>query len=98
MATPKKTVVHRSADYPADWEVADASALQALARGEATPAQQQRALNWVIYSAAETYQNTFRTDPTEHAYAAGKRGVGLQILKLLLIKTSAFTGKPTEQP
>jgi len=95
VTTPKrvatsKRVIRRSADYPADWEIADAGALQALVRGEASPAQQQRAINWIIYSASETYQNTFRTDPMESAYAAGKRGVGLQIVKLITLNLSAL--------
>ena len=86
--TKPKIVKHISADFPANWEVADASAMQALANGTASKEQQQRALNWVIYSATGTYDSDYRPDPREHAFVSGKRNVGLQIIKLISIKTS----------
>ena len=36
---------------PPKWDVPDAGALQALARGDASPAQQQRALDWIVTAA-----------------------------------------------
>ena len=77
---------------PAKWDTADASALQALVRGDAEPHQQQRAINWIIYNAALTYDLEYRTEPRDHAFASGRRFVGLQVLKMLKINTPAFKG------
>ena len=68
---------------PPSWENADAEAFQALARGEASKAQQQRALNWILYQAANIYDLEYRTDDRAHAFVSGRRFVGLQIVKLL---------------
>ena len=68
---------------PAKFDVADAAALQALSKGEATPDQQQRALNWIVYSACGTYDLEYRPDTRDHAFASGKRSVGLQIISVL---------------
>lgn len=76
---------------PAKWEPADASALQALIRGDADAHQQQRALNWIIYNAAGTYDLEYRTEERDHAFSSGRRFVGLQIVKMLKINTPAFT-------
>lgn len=86
-----KIVVHPSADYPSNWEVADAGAIQALAQGTASKEQQQRALNWIIYSACGTYDSDYRPDQREHAFVSGKRNVGLQIVKLTKVNTSKLT-------
>ena len=85
-----------SAALPAQWDLPDASALQALARGEATPEQQQRALNWIIYDACGTYEFDYRVDPREHAMVSGKRHVGLQIVKLIKIHLGALKGRVSE--
>lgn len=87
--TPKAPEVFE----PAKWEVADASALQALVRGDATEHQQQRAINWIIYNAAGTYDLEYRTEPRDHAFASGRRFVGLQVLKMLKLNTAAFKEK-----
>lgn len=81
-----KKIEYPAAVTPADWEAADAAAIQALAKGDASEVQQQRALNWIINKACGTYDEGYRPDPSDHAYAAGRRGVGLQIVKLLKIK------------
>lgn len=73
------------------WEVADISAVQALERGDASPEQQKRALNWIIRSAAATYDNTFFPgQPDASAFSAGRRFVGLELVKLLHLNPSAF--------
>lgn len=77
--------------FPPPWEVADAAALQSLARGDATPDQQQRALNWIIYGAAGTYDADYRTDTRDHAFVSGRRFVGLEIVKLLKVSTKVFS-------
>jgi len=79
---------------PPAWEPADASALQALARGDASPDQQQRALNWIIYDACGTYDLDYRPDARDHAFVSGRRFVGLELVKLLKVVTSTFVKKP----
>lgn len=77
--------------FAAPWEVADASAFQALQRGDASPEQQKRALDWLIRVGAATYNTTFFPGaPDASAFAEGRRFVGTEIVKLLAINTSAF--------
>ena len=68
---------------PPAWENADAAAFQALAQGKADAGQQQRALNWILYQAANVYDLEYRTDDRAHAFVSGRRFVGLQVVKLL---------------
>jgi hypothetical protein len=78
--------------FSAPWDPADASALQALQRGDASPDQQKRALDWVVKTAAQTYNTSFfpgMADAT--AFAEGRRFVGTMIVELLLVNPSAFT-------
>ena len=75
---------------PASYELADASAIQALERGEATPEQQKRALNWIIQSAAAVGEFEYRTEERDHVFASGRRFVGLQVQKMIAINTGAF--------
>ena len=85
-----KKIEAPSAITPTPWELADASAMQALVKGEATADQQKRALNWIIYSACGTYDLDYRPDPREHALVSGKRVVGLEIVKLIKVNTGAL--------
>ena len=97
--TPAKTsrqVIHDNAPWkPAKWELADASALQAMARGDATKDQQIRALKWVIELAAGTYDMSYRPGDTSRDtdFAEGRRSVGLQIVKLLKMNLSELRRK-----
>lgn len=69
---------------PPDWDKADAGALKALSRGDASPDQQKRALGYVINALAGTYDMTYRPESDrDSAFAEGRRFVGLQIVKLL---------------
>lgn len=87
MATSKATPSY----FLAPWEPADASAMRALERGEATPEQQKRALSWIINVGAATYNQSFTPgQPDASAFAEGRRYVGLQIVKLLHINPKAF--------
>lgn len=71
---------------PAPYEVYDVDAIRAVARGEADPHQQKRALDWIINTAAGAYELSFRSDgqggERETAFAEGRRFVGMQIVKL----------------
>ena len=79
----KKVFVEPPACAPSPFDIPDASAFQALVRGDATPDQQQRAVNWLLYKATGTYDADYRKDSRDHAFMAGKRFVGLQVVKLI---------------
>jgi len=90
---PKKLV---PVAVPKPWEAstfepADATALQALVRGDCPPHLQQRAMNFIIYQLCGTYLPAFH--PGEDGQRAtdmalGKQFVGQQIVGLLKVKTS----------
>ena len=73
---------------PPPYEAADASAVQALHRGEASADQQQRVLRWIIERAAGTYEFNFYPTDRETAFALGREFVGQQLVKLLKINVS----------
>lgn len=70
---------------PPAYELADVSAFQALARGDAPKDMQQRAVKWLV-NASGTYDMSYRPGPSgdrETAFAEGRRFMGLQVVKLL---------------
>jgi hypothetical protein len=76
---------------PAEWELADASALQAIARGDANATQQKRALSVIVEKLAGTYEHTFVPGAQDQTiYLEGRRSVGLQIVKLLKVDLAAL--------
>jgi len=84
---------------PPPYDLADASALQAMQRGEATAEQQSRALKWVIEQAAGTYQFQFYPTDRETAFALGRVFVGQQVVKLLTVNISSLRRlEHAEQP
>lgn len=96
MATPKKTYLEFAAN---DWEVADASAIQALGAGTADAEQQRRALKWIIEKGAATYDISFQPGGPDGArlteFAEGRRFVGTQIVKLLKVSLAAMARRKT---
>lgn len=79
---------------PATYARANAAALQALLRGEATPHQQKLALDWIIEQAARTYDTTYFPDSDrDSAFAEGKRFVGNQIIKMLKLNLLKLNNK-----
>lgn len=78
---------------PHDWELADAAALQALVRGNASTDQQMRAIKWII-DASGTYDLPYRPDSARDTdFACGKQFVGKQIVKLINLNLAALSGK-----
>ena len=75
---------------PAEYEIADFNAIKALAAGTANPEQQQRALDWIINKVSDCYGFDYRQDSRDHAFASGRRFVGLQIIKALKVGTSTM--------
>lgn len=71
-------------------EPADAAAIQALQRGNATTEQQKRALTWIIEKAATTYETSYRKGgpegDRETVFAEGRRFVGNLIVGALKLK------------
>ena len=90
--TPKtKAKIEEHAPWrPPAYESADVSAIQALARGNASMDQQKRALAWIIESAAGTYEMSYRPGAGEGdrdtVFAEGRRFVGNQVVKMTKLK------------
>jgi len=82
--------------FACPWDPADATAMQALQRGEADPTQQKRALDWIIKVAAGTYNTSFHPGQADAtAFSEGRRFVGTEIVKLLVLVPRAFTKEAT---
>lgn len=75
---------------PAEYELADVSAVQAIHTGTATADQQARALKWIIEIAAGTYDAHFYPDARLTDFALGRAFVGQQIVKMLRLNVSAL--------
>lgn len=79
-------------------EPADASAVQAMARGEASPDQQRRVLELVINKLTGNYDLSYRPDSErDTCFAEGKRFVGLQLVKLANISVTELVRIETER-
>lgn len=77
--------------HQASYEADDIRAIQALAEGTASPAQQIRALDWIIHQASQTYDDPFRPNqPDVVNYVLGRASVGRQIVKLMKLKADKF--------
>lgn len=84
----KKPARAKGPQFPAEWEVADAVAIQALVDGVAEPYQQQRAIKWIVELAAGTYEFQFYGTDRDTAFALGRAFVGQQIVKLMKVNAS----------
>ena len=83
---------------PAQWDVEEAGALQALWRGQAAPHQQKLAVDFIINKLCGTYEAHFYADSERNtSFALGRAFPGQQIMKLLKLNLSVFTGKRGEQ-
>lgn len=81
---------------PADFSPLDITAVQALARGDADAKTQQRALKWIIERAALTYDLDYRPDSRDHAFASGRRFVGLEIVRMLKLDAGEVVKRQEE--
>ena len=83
--------------YPAPYEKADVSALQALRNGTATQEQQHRALEYIVGTLAGKNDLSYRPGGEEGRrdtdFSEGRRYVGLQISKLLNMNLSSIPNK-----
>lgn len=89
---PKPIATASAAWLPAAYELADITAVQAVQRGDASPDQQRRALDWIINQACKTYDFAFRpgADDRETNLALGRQHAGQQIVKLLYLNAGAM--------
>lgn len=90
--TPDKPAATRAIGphIPPAYELPDASAIQALMRGEASPEQQTRAMRWIIEQASGAYEFQFYPSDRETAFALGRGFVGQQIVKLSKLNLSSL--------
>lgn len=73
--------------HPPPYSKEDIRAIQAVAQGNASEAEQMRALDWIINTAAATYDEPFRPGhPDVRDYMLGRRSVGLAVVKLMKLK------------
>lgn len=87
---PKRATRADGPHIPASYDLADASAIQALHRGDATPEQQKRALKWLIEQCSGTYEFQFYPSDRDTAFALGRGFVGQQIVKLTKLDLSSL--------
>lgn len=74
------------------WEKSDVSSIQALSRGDATPEQQKKALDFIINKVCLTYDMPYRPDSGRDTdFLLGRMFVGQQIVKF--IKVNLFNIK-----
>lgn len=74
-----------------DWDLPVASAVQALAKGEATPDQQRQFCNWLVNVACATYDISFQPESDRAtAFAEGRRYVGTNFVKLTKLSLNAL--------
>jgi hypothetical protein len=68
---------------PTNYDIADTAALQAMKRGEATPDQQVRAMEFILAAVCDRHGMSYRPDNQfDTAFAEGKRWVANQIVKI----------------
>lgn len=71
---------------PAAYDDKDITALRAVAAGKANDEMQKRAMAWILY-ASRVYENVFHPDPHLQTYLNGGRRVGLEVVKLINMRT-----------
>jgi hypothetical protein len=71
---------------PAAYDDRDIAAIKACRYGTASPEQQQRAIEWIVW-AAGTYHEPYRPDPLATARLTGRASIGREIVKLINSKT-----------
>lgn len=86
---PKKTK-HVLATHLPVTDLADATAVRAVADGTANADQQKRAMKWIIERAAMTYELAYFQTDRDTSFALGRAFVGQQIVGLLKLNTSAL--------
>jgi hypothetical protein len=77
--------------HPPPYGIEDIRAVQAVAAGSASASEQKRALDWIVNTAAQTYEEPFVPGQEDvRAYVLGRRSVGLAVVKLIKLKPELF--------
>jgi len=77
--------------HPPPYGIEDIRAVQAVAAGNASALEQKRALDWIVNTAAQTYEEPFVPGQDDvRSYVLGRRSVGLAIVKLIKLKPELF--------
>lgn len=88
--TAKQAIDEHAPWRPAPYQPADASAIQALVRGDAAPHMQQRALAFIINGLCGAYDQPYRPGGIEAQrdtdFALGKQWVGQQLVRLTKVR------------
>jgi len=97
----KKTPEELSPYRPAEYQLADVEAIQALMRGDASPAMQKRALHWIIRKLCRTYDLAYRPGGEEGRrdtdFALGCQYTGQQLVKLTLLNLAELRRRADEK-
>lgn len=95
MKSQRQAIESHSPWKPPPYEPADAAALQALQRGNASADQQKRALKWLIESLCATYDWPYRPGgpdgERDTCIALGRQFVGQHIVLMLNLKIGMIT-------
>jgi hypothetical protein len=74
--------------------LADVVAIKAVNRGDASPEQQQRALNWIMKNACHIGGISFvENNPHLTSFNEGKRFIGLQLMLMITEPIESFKDK-----
>ena len=93
MTRKPKPLVHIPAPHgsqPAQFDSSDATALQAVAAGNANDGQQKRAMDWILKGACGLNDWPYRDSERETCVALGRHFVGQQIVGLLKVNVSVL--------
>ena len=85
-----KKKLSESPAVPAEYALADATAIQAMASGVADADQQVRALKWIVEQAAGAYEFHYYGSERDTAFALGKAFVGQQVAKMTRLNLSTL--------
>ena len=67
---------------PAPYEAKHVTAVQLLETGECPPHLQQEFLRWLVNDVCRTFDQSYRVDPCNTAFAEGRRFPGNTLLKM----------------
>lgn len=95
-----ESLLENASWQPAGYELADVTAIQAIARGDASPDMQRRALDWIIKRACATYDFAYRPNSDRDTnLALGRQFAGQQIVKLLHLNPAGLRrNEPNADP
>lgn len=91
MSRRKETGAPPPPFQPAEYQLADLTAVQAIAAGSATPEQQRRGFKWIIEQACDTYGLGWHPEgPHASSFVAGRRFAGMQVVKVVNLNAAVF--------